>query len=69
MRTYGISGNWREKRSKAEPRGQVDVKKMAKETKKLQPARGEEKSECRVQESWERKCFLKEGVMIHAKCC
>lgn len=68
MRTYGMSGNRREKRSKAEPRGQVDVEKMPKETKK-QPVRGEEKSEYRVPEFWGKKCFLKEGVMIHAKCC
>lgn len=42
---------------------------MAQETKKEQPVRGEEKSECRVQECWKRKCFKKEGEMIHAKCC
>lgn len=53
MRTYGTSGNRSEKRSKVEPRSQVDVEKMAKETKKLQPVRGEEKSESGVQEFWE----------------
>lgn len=53
VRTYGMSGNRSEKRSKVEPRSQVDVEKMAKETKKLQPVKGEEKSESGVQEFWE----------------
>lgn len=55
--------------SKTEPRGQVDAEKMAKETKKEQPARGEEKSECRVEGCWGRKHFQKKGAMTHAKCC
>lgn len=63
------SGNEERRGSKTEPRGQVDVEKMAKETEKEQPVRGEEKSECRDEECWERKCFRKEGAMIHAKCC
>lgn len=49
------------------PRGQVDEEKMAKETRKKQPVTGREKSECRLQECWERKCFPKAGAMLHAK--
>lgn len=64
-----MSGNEERRGSRPEPRGQVDVEKMAKETEKEQPVRGEEKSECRVEECWERKCFQKEGAMIPAKCC